>query len=296
MLCSGTERCFAVVTREQAVRAGVKRLVNSPSAARDARDLMCWVLGVDAARLVMDGHEVLSADEAARYEAAIVRRERAEPVSKIIGIRQFYGLEFAVTPDVLDPRPDTETMIDAVLEIAQEDRPLRILDLGTGSGCILLTLLHHLPEATGLGVDASDKALEIARKNAQRLQIEKKARFERSDWFEKVDGPFDLVVCNPPYIAEYEADDLSDDVLKWDPASALFSGVDGLSAFRVLSSGLSKALSETGTAFFEIGSGQGEAVARLFSGAGFDDLTFRRDIAGIQRCLIVRNARDGGGD
>ncbi len=284
------------MTREQAVRAAAKRLSNSPSAARDARDLMCWVLGIDATRLVMDGGEALSVDEAARYEAAIVRREGAEPVSKIIGIRQFYGLEFAVTPDVLDPRPDTETMIDAVLEIAPADRPLRILDLGTGSGCILLTLLAKLPHATGLGVDASEAALEIARINAERLHLDKKARFERSDWFEKVDAPFDLVVCNPPYIAEHEADDLSDDVLKWDPASALFSGVDGLSAFRILSSGLSKALSETGTAFFEIGSGQEEAVKRLFSGAGFDDLTFRRDIAGIQRCLIVRKARNGSAD
>ena len=278
------------LSRADAMRDARDRLARSETPARDARDLLLHVLDIDAATLIAGDRELLTEQEARRYEAAILRRMASEPVSRIMGERGFYGLDFAVTPAVLDPRPDTETLIDAVLEHVDAGATYRILDLGTGSGCILLTLLHGIPGATGLGVDASTEALEVARENARRLHLSRKARFLRSDWLEKVDGTFDLVVCNPPYIGEHEASSLSDDVLLWDPKEALFADGNGLAAYRAIASTLGGVLSETGTAFFEIGSGQGEAVTRIFSEAGFGNITFRRDIAGIRRCLIVRKA------
>ncbi len=268
------------------MRAGRARLVHVETPARDARDLMLHVLGIDAAALIATDGDALTAEQMSRYDAAIARRAAHEPVSKIVGLRAFHGLDFIVTGDVLDPRADSETLVDAALELAPDART--VLDLGTGSGCLLLTLLHRLPFATGLGVDASQAALAIARQNAERLHLDEKARFIRSDWLEKVDGTFDLVVCNPPYIGERERHTLSDDVLLWDPQAALFADEDGLAAYRRIAPTLGKALSETGTAFFEIGSGQEEAVSRLFSVCGFGDITFRRDIAGIRRCMIVR--------
>lgn len=275
-------------------RAARDRLAHLDSPARDARALMLHALQIDAAALILRERDPLSPDAAARFEALVTRRVAHEPVSKIIGIRAFYGLDFAVSPDVLDPRADSETLIDAALDWArgaQQGRALRLLDLGTGSGCLLLSLLHHLPGATGLGVDASEKALDIARQNAKRLHLEEKARFIRSDWLEKVDGAFDLVVCNPPYIGDEERADLSNDVLLWDPKEALFADENGLAAYRRIASTLGKALSETGTAFFEIGSGQDEAVPCLFAAHGFEDITFRRDIAGIRRCMILRRRK-----
>jgi len=280
----------AAVTRAGALRAARSRLAHLDSPARDARDLMLHVLGIDAARLIATEGDGLSTEQAARFDAVIDRRAAHEPVSKIVGLRAFYGLDFEVTRDVLDPRADSETLIDAALELAERGRALRILDLGTGSGCLLLALLHHLPGATGLGVDASDAALSVARRNAKRLHLNEKAQFLRSDWLEKVDGTFDLVVCNPPYIGEFERHTLSDDVLLWDPEAALFADDDGLAAYRRIAPTLGEALSEIGTAFFEIGSGQEEAVSRLFAACGFEDITFRRDIAGIRRCMILRRA------
>ena len=273
------------------MREGRARLPNSETPARDARDLLLHVLGIDAVALIASDHEPLTADEAAQYDTALARRASSEPVSKIIGRRSFYGLDFHVTPDVLDPRPDSETLIDAALQIADPAAPLRILDMGTGSGCLLLTLLHHLPQSSGIGIDASEPALRIARENAKRLHLTEKACFIQSDWLEKVDETFDLVVCNPPYIGENEVSTLSDDVLHWDPKAALFADEDGLAAYRAIAPTLRRALSETGTAFFEIGFGQGMAVERFFSEAGFENMTFRRDIAGIHRCMVVPRAR-----
>jgi len=275
-----------MTTRGAALRSARGCLAHLDSPARDARDLMLHVLGIDAAALIATERDPLTGEQAARFEAVVARRAAHEPVSKIVGLRAFHGLDFAVTRDVLDPRADSETLIDAALELAGD--ATRILDLGTGSGCLLLTLLHRLPGATGLGVDASEAALEVARHNAERLHLSEKARFIRSDWLEKVDGTFDLVVCNPPYIGERERGTLSDDVLLWDPEEALFADEDGLAAYRTIASTLSRAFSETGTAFFEIGSGQEEAVSRLFAACGFGNITFRRDIAGIRRCMILR--------
>ena len=273
-------------TRAEALRAARARLAHVGTPARDARDLMLHALGIDAAALIAGEREALSPEEAARFDALVSRRAAREPVSRIVGRRGFHGLEFEITPDVLDPRPDSETLVDAALERGGGAR--RVLDLGTGSGCLLLALLHRLPGATGLGVDASEAALCVARRNAKRLHLDEKARFLRSDWLEKVDGTFDLVLCNPPYIGERERPGLSEDVLSWDPEAALFADEDGLAAYRSIAPTLGKALSETGTAFFEIGSGQDGAVSRLLAAHGFGDIAFRRDIAGIRRCIIAR--------
>lgn len=283
------------MTRDEALRTATRRLAGADTPARDARALLLHVTGIAPHHLISHGDTPLTPDEITRFEQAITRRAASEPVSRIIGIRAFYGHDFTVTDAVLDPRPDTETLVDAVLDHVRErglsDAPLRILDLGTGSGCILLALLNALPRAEGLGVDSSPDALNVARINARRLHLSKKSTFRQSNWLEKVDGAFDLVVCNPPYIGEHEADTLSDDVLEWDPAGALFADEDGFADYRAIAPVLGEALLTTGTAFFEIGLGQDEAVTRLFSEAGFDDLTFRRDIAGINRCLIARRSR-----
>ena len=273
-------------TRDEALRVGRERLAEAETPGRDARDLLLHVLGIEAATLIATGSATLTDEEAKRYEAVLARRAAYEPVSKIVGRRAFHGLEFQVTADVLDPRPDSETLVDAALELAPDART--VLDLGTGSGCLLLSILHRLPRASGLGVDVSEAALAVARRNARRLDLNERTRFLRSDWLEKVDGTFDLVVCNPPYIGECERETLSDDVRLWDPQIALFADEDGLAAYRRIAPELGRALSETGTAFFEIGSGQEEAVFRLFAACGFGDITFRRDIAGIRRCMIVR--------
>ena len=283
------------MTYREALLAATRRLraagLETPD--RDARALLLWVAGIDAAYLIAEERNHMADDAAARFEAAIIRRLAHEPVSKIIGMREFYGEKFLVSPDVLDPRPDSETLIDAAIETARRRRahtPMRVLDLGTGSGCLLLTLLRHIPDSEGLGVDVSEAALSVARANAKRLDLAKKAAFQQSDWLEKVDGTFDLVVCNPPYIGESERHLLSRDVSDWDPPLALFAGKSGLAAYERISLTLADALSSTGTGFFEVGFRQADAVAQLFRDSGFDDISFREDIAGIRRCVIVRRA------
>ena len=283
------------MTRADALRLGTTRLATMDTPARDARALLLNTLNIEPHHLTTDPDTLLTLEQQATYDAALARRAMHEPVSKIIGYKEFYGQSFHVNADVLDPRPETETLIDAVLDHAKQHElkasSLRILDLGTGSGCILLTLLANLPKATGLGVDMSEAALSVAKINAHRLQLSEKSAFTQSNWFEKVDERFDLVVCNPPYIGKWEAESLSRDVVGYDPAAALFADEDGLSEYRLIASALGGALSETGTAFFEIGLGQEEAVAQLFSEAGFDDITFRRDLAGIYRCMIVQRSQ-----
>lgn len=283
------------MTYREALVAATARLraigIDAPN--RDARALLLWSAKIDAARLIAEDRSEVPNEVQIQYDAAITRREKYEPVSKIIGRRAFYGAEFIVTPDVLDPRPDSETLIDAALEEIRCGRipePPRILDLGTGTGCLLLTLLNHAKTATGLGVDISEAALAVARRNAEQLNLLKKADFQQSDWLEKVDGTFNLVVCNPPYIGVSERHSLARDVSDWDPPLALFAEKSGLAAYERISLTLSNTLSFTGTGFFEVGHRQADAVARLFAKSGFRDIEFREDIAGIRRCVIVRRS------
>jgi release factor glutamine methyltransferase len=227
-----------------------------------------------------------AADETA-FDAMIARRAAREPVSYILGRREFWSLDFAVTPACLDPRPDSETVVEAVLaKLPDRNRAWRILDLGTGSGCLLLALLSELPNATGVGLDVSPEALGVALGNAHRLGLGNRARFMERDWARGLDGEFDVIVANPPYIPSAEIETLAPEIARYEPRRALDGGKDGLDAYRAIIPNLGRALAPGGFAALEIGATQAERVGRLAREAGFA-AECRPDLAGRDRCLIV---------
>jgi release factor glutamine methyltransferase len=223
----------------------------------------------------------LSDAAAVRFEAAVQARVSRQPVSQIVGGRQFWGRWFRVTPDVLDPRPETETLIAAALDGTFS----RVLDLGTGSGAILITLLAERRLATGTGVDLSEKALSVAAANAASLAVADRAIFLQSDWLRAVSGTFDLVVSNPPYIAEAEMPGLAPEVLQWEPRLALTPGGDGLAAYRSILRDIRLVLTPPGRVLLETGAGQGDAVAALCRAAGLRAVTVLQDIDGRDRVV-----------
>ncbi|MGB8711425.1 MAG: peptide chain release factor N(5)-glutamine methyltransferase [Methyloceanibacter sp.] len=257
----------------------------------DARLLLCHATGLSHEAYVAALNDALAPEAAALFGASIERRLAGEPVSRIIGIREFYGRPFRIDASTLDPRPDTETLVEAALGLVDREAPLNILDLGTGSGCILITLLAELPRASGVGVDVSLGALELARANAQTVGVGDRAAFLASDWLEAVEGSFDLVVANPPYLSAADMAALSPEVRDHDPAPALDGGPDGLSAYRRIVPGLRKALRPGGFALFEIGPDQDQAVSRLLAEAGLDigeGQHLWRDLAGRPRVVGAR--------
>lgn len=271
---------------QEALRAGQARLAEAgvPEAGRDARLLLAHALGIAPDRLVLALPEPMPGGGAERFEAALAARARRVPVSHITGRRAFWGRDFAVTPDVLDPRPETETLIAAALEA-----PFRaVLDLGTGSGAIVVTLLAERPAAQGLGTDLSEAALAVARRNA--AAHAPRARFLRSDWFAAVEGRFDLIVSNPPYIAEHEMAGLSPEVLR-EPRMALTPGGDGLDAYRALAAGARGHLEAGGRMLLEIGPTQGAAVAGLLAAQGFEAVAVLPDLDGRDRVVTGRAPR-----
>lgn len=259
------------------------------SARLDAQILIAAVLGAEPGALRFAEDRPVESRDGQRIENFLRRRAKTrEPVSRILGRREFWSLEFRITPAVLDPRPDSETLIEAALEnFPDRAAPLAILDLGTGSGCLLLAALHEYPNAVGLGVDASEKALAVAAENAERLGLAARSQFERGDWGRGLEASFDLILCNPPYIAEVERASLSPEVARHDPTAALFAGPDGLGAYRAVLPDLPRLLAPGGTALFEIGDTQGLAVAEIARAAGLSVLDIKRDLAGRDRCVIL---------
>jgi len=260
----------------------------------DARLLLCHTANLTQEAYVAAPDGPLREEAAFRFDTMIARRLQGEPVSRIIGTREFYGRPFLVDEHTLDPRPDTETLIGAVLDTltreGRREQRLRILDLGTGTGCILLTLLAELPHAMGIGSDASPGALEIARRNAEALGVADRANFLAGDWLEPIEGKFDIVVSNPPYIASAELAGLSREV-SYDPVLALDGGADGLEAYRRIASGVTRALNPGGLVFIEVGENQGNAVLEWLRGAGLRIEAGRSvwlDLGGRQRCVAVR--------
>lgn len=253
-------------------------------AAGDARRLLAFSMGIGGDRLTLHLMDALTPDAEARLEAAVAARARRQPVAQILGERLFWGRRFRVTPDVLDPRPETETLIAAALEAEFA----RVLDLGTGSGAIVLTLLAERPGATGVGVDLSEPALAVARWNAESLGIASRAEFKRSDWFSSVVGRFDLIVSNPPYIAAAEMADLAPDVRDWEPHLALTPGGDGLDAYRAIAVDVAPYLLPGGCLIVEIGPTQGRAVADLLAAAGLCAVEVRPDLDGRDRIVTAR--------
>lgn len=265
------------------------------AAAREARLL----LGV-AAQLppaVMIGFPERSVDAAAAdaYRALIARRADREPLSHLLGRREFWSLPFVVTSDVLDPRPDSETLIGSVLaEIADRAAPLRILDFGSGSGCLLLTLLSELPRAKGWGVDISPAALAVAERNAMELRLKDRVTLRHGAWDEALTSAdpqlFDIVVSNPPYIPSGDIAGLAPEVVRHEPHIALDGGPDGLDAYRCLAPILRRLIAPDGLVALEIGLGQGESVRALMLAAGLAAAGSGRDLGDRERCLLFRSA------
>jgi release factor glutamine methyltransferase len=257
----------------------------------DARWLLSAATGRNAADLIAHPEQLVGARELSRFAAMIAHRSRREPVSRILGEREFYGRTFRVTPAVLDPRADSETLIEEALAVADRrgwrQRPIHILDIGTGSGALLITLLAELPLATGLGTDISLEALAVAAANAEQNGVAGRATFTKADALEGIAGPFDLVVCNPPYIPSGDIAELAPEVRAYDPHIALDGGPDGLDIYRKIIPQLARVL-PCGVLLLEVGTGQARAVSALlaseFSGAL---VRTRRDLGGRERCVAM---------
>ncbi len=270
-------------TINDALRTAIPQLraAKIPDPARDARILLAHALQISADRLTLHLSDPLPADAAARFATMIAARLTYQPIAQIIGQRLFWGRPFIVTQDVLDPRPETEILIAHALKT-----PARtILDLGTGSGAILLTLLAEWPQATGLGTDISGPALTIAQSNTQALNLTGRAKLTRSDWYAQIDGTFDLIVSNPPYIAAAEMPHLSPEVRNWEPHIALTPGGDGLDAYRAITAGAPAHLNPNGRLMVEIGPTQGQAVRDLFFAAKLIHVTILQDLDGRDRVV-----------
>ena len=235
------------------------------------------LIGMDTIPLTQEQRETL--------DDFIGQRLKGRPVSKIIGEKEFYGRVFHVTNDVLDPRPETEQIIDEAISFSKGKGAIRILDLGTGSGCILTTLLNEIPNATGVGGDISDAALKIAQQNAQALNVADRAEFIQSNWFESIEGSFDIIVTNPPYIETRTVEKLDKDVRDYDPMIALDGGKDGLTPYKVILPQIRNHLNPAGLFMCEHGTGQSPDIERLMENAGFEMIRVHHDLAGHDRCV-----------
>jgi len=265
-----------------AISQAVSRLAGTSDTPRlDAELLMAHALGVAREEMLLGA---MRDPAPPGFEALIERRASHEPVAYITGRRDFWSITLAVSPDVLIPRPDSETLIEAALEYFGEKAPRTILDLGTGSGALLLAALDRWPEARGLGTDRSPAALACARANAEDLGLARRGRFIEADWGDGIDERFDLVLCNPPYVASDAP--LPPDITDWEPAEALYSGADGLDACRKLAPLVPRLLEPGGLVCIEIGDGQEQAASALFS-AHARISGSRRDLGGHVRCLMV---------
>jgi len=260
----------------------------------DARLLVGHALGLDHAGLVRAGERPLDPAETAGIEALVARRLAGEPVARITGVKEFWGLPLALSPAVLVPRPETETVVEQALAAIDRDGPrtraLRIADLGVGSGAILLALLGELPNAFAVGTDRDPAALAVARHNARRLGIAARAAFVACDFGTALAAGFDLVVTNPPYIASGEIAMLDAEVREFDPRGALDGGPDGLAAYRAIAADARRLVAPNAHFVAEFGNRQGVAVAALFAAAGFGGIRIAADLAGISRTLTaIRN-------
>ncbi|MDR3518503.1 MAG: peptide chain release factor N(5)-glutamine methyltransferase [Azospirillaceae bacterium] len=284
-------------TLRDTVRAGAALLrqaaIDDPDL--DARLLVQHALGLSRERLMIQATARLNQPQLDRVMALIRRRAAREPVSRILGHREFWSLDFLLAPATLDPRPDSETLIQATLDgIGDRRAPLRLLDLGTGSGCLLLALLQELPAATGLGVDKAAAAVAAAAVNATRLGLADRARFVEGDWCTGLTAPFDVIISNPPYIATGVLPGLQPEVRLFDPPLALDGGADGLAAYRALAQQAPALLSERGRLVLEIGFDQRETVTAILEAAQLAIDAVHPDLGGVPRCIVARRRAGAG--
>jgi release factor glutamine methyltransferase len=281
--------------RDQTISAALAEITRAfaaqgiESAPRDARVLLQGLLGIDGAALLTKPEQLLG-DAAERIGDVVRRRLAHEPVSRILGVREFYGREFIVTPDVLDPRPDTETVVDLALEIVRsnglESEALHIADIGTGSGILIATLLAELPNVRGVATDVSTAALAVAQRNAKLLGVAERASFVATHGLDGCAGPFDLVVSNPPYIATGEIPGLESEVRDYDPQLALDGGPDGLSVYREIAE-IARNPMRPVRLVVEVGAGQASDVTTIFRAAGWQTLEQKKDLGGHVRAVAV---------
>jgi release factor glutamine methyltransferase len=281
---------IAGATGNAALRAAIPRLAAAgvPDPATDARHLLAHAMQIGLDRLTLHLPDTLTDDTLTRFEEALQSRQRRQPVAQITGFRTFWGQSFRVTRDTLDPRSETEILVAE----ATSKPALKVLDLGTGTGCILLSILGSFPMATGLGADISEAALDVARDNAERLGLDRRAKFTPSDWFSAVPGRFDLIVSNPPYIAASEMPGLSPEVQEWEPHLALTPGEDGLAAYRIICAGAPARLMTGGRLMVEIGPTQGAAVSALMAQAGLVGVRTLQDWDGRDRVVLAEKPKD----
>ena len=255
-------------------------------AARDARILSAFVLEIPISELSLNVDEPVSHQIISKLEKLILRRIHREPISKILGRREFWGRTFSINENVLDPRGDTETLIEFVIE-----KPVKsVLELGTGSGAIAITLACEWKEVHVTAIDISEEALSLAKSNAEKFNVQNKIDFFKSDWLEAVKGPFDLIISNPPYIGLIEKDEIPTEVIKYDPEIALFAGRDGLDAYKKIIPNLAKFLNPDGFVVLEIGASQSNQVKNMMNVVGFIDTQIVKGLSGNDRLVASKLA------
>jgi len=284
---------ITATTRRGALKeaVGLMKAAGLDTPVLDARLIVQHALGISWDTLYLKDDQPLTEDERGRVVQGLRRRAAHEPVSRIVGRRHFWTLDLAVSPDTLDPRADTESLIETVVAaIPDRTRPLRLLDLGTGTGAILLALLAEYPEATGVGVDISEGALAIARTNADSHDLAARVSFQRGNWAEGIAGPFDIIVSNPPYIERGDLPGLPPEVREHDPMLALDGGLDGLDAYRALMPAVAVLLAADGLAVLEIGAGQADSVTAIAQDCGLKPAGRKADLGGIERALSFKSS------
>ena len=271
----------------QMIILGSERLkkVSGNNSEREALILLGYVMGCQTSLFQHNLNEEVSISTQNLFKSVVDKRCQHQPISQIIGLRYFWKHQFLVTPDVLDPRPDTETLIEQALDIGPFKR---ILDLGTGSGCILLSLLSEYPLATGIGVDISEKALNVANENAILLGLDDRAQFRIGNWCEGISEKFDLIISNPPYVTEDEMYNLSKDILDWEPRIALTPEGDGLNAYKSIFTSAEQLMSQRSSLILEIGFNQAESVSAIARENNFETVHIIKDINNKDRALVIK--------
>ncbi len=257
----------------------------------DARLIIGHVLGLDNAQIYSQSQRIMTEEELRIIDGLLNQRLKGKPIARLFAQREFWSLPFQLNEATLDPRPDSETVVEAVLlarknGLGHEGKKYRILDLGTGSGCLLLALLREMPNATGIGIDISSRAVEQAAQNAVLLDLAARAKFRVGDWLKRMKEKFDIIVSNPPYIPSAEIPKLMREVREHDPLLALDGGKDGLDPYRLLIPQLPDFLKPAGLVAFEVGIGQANAVAELLKKNGFSNIAIRKDLGLIERCVM----------